>query len=39
MHFSECIPIVKRHMTIDEEEYKARQTGIENGISEGQQPF
>jgi len=26
-------------MTIDEEEYKARQIGIENGIYEEEQPF
>jgi len=26
-------------MTIDEEEYKARQVGIENGIFEGEQTF
>ena len=39
VHFSERIPIVKRHMTIDEEEYKTRQIGTENGIFEGEQPF
>jgi hypothetical protein len=38
-NFSEHIPIVKWHIAIDEEEYKARQIEIENGISEGERPF